>query len=69
MILIIFNVLSSTKEPLKCPIMKFLVIAEIFRGKRKVPDEEEKYLMRRSSCRRGGGRSVEKQSWRRYCKG
>ncbi|KAL4187606.1 hypothetical protein AMTRI_Chr09g39820 [Amborella trichopoda] len=69
MILIIFNILLSTKEPLKCPIMKFLVLGEIFRGKGKVPDEEElererekereeegdKYLMRRSSCGRGGG--------------
>ncbi|KAL4184567.1 hypothetical protein AMTRI_Chr10g226220 [Amborella trichopoda] len=40
MILIIFNVLLSTKEPLKYPIMNFLVLGEMFRRKRKVHDEE-----------------------------
>ncbi|KAL4193961.1 hypothetical protein AMTRI_Chr05g56820 [Amborella trichopoda] len=31
-ILITFNILLSTKEPLKCSIMKFLVLGEIFMG-------------------------------------
>ncbi|KAL4205423.1 hypothetical protein AMTRI_Chr01g114530 [Amborella trichopoda] len=52
-ILIIFNILLSTKELLKCSIMKFLVLGEIFRGKRKVPDEEE--LEREGGGERGRG--------------
>ncbi|KAL4202304.1 hypothetical protein AMTRI_Chr02g263030 [Amborella trichopoda] len=64
MILIIFNILLSTKEPLKCPIMKFLVLGEIFRGKRKVPDEEE--LEREGEGERGRGvREREKYLMRR----
>ncbi|KAL4200671.1 hypothetical protein AMTRI_Chr02g254760 [Amborella trichopoda] len=63
MILIIFNVLLSTKEPLKCPIMKFFEretereeegLETKGERRRGVRGREREYLMRRSRC--GGGR-------------
>ncbi|KAL4202548.1 hypothetical protein AMTRI_Chr02g221610 [Amborella trichopoda] len=69
MILIIFNVLLSTKEPLNSPITNFLVLGEICRGKRKALDEEgleiEEDGLERERERSGEGGGMEEQLWRR----